>query len=68
MVYFGFGKNYIVTKEGTFFEEYYPINVPQYAVDGNYFLTGCKFNENETGLEAVGSIYSQAFVVGGQVG
>lgn len=58
-------KNYIVTKEGTFFEEYYPINVPQYAVDGNYFLTGCKFNENETGLEAVGSIYSQAFVVGG---
>ena len=59
------GENYGVYEDGTFFEEYYPVNVPTYAADGNYFLTGCKFNENETGLGAVGSLYSQAFIAGG---
>ncbi len=59
------GENYGVYEDGTFFEDFYPINIPTYATEGNYFLTGCKFNENETGLAAVGSLYSQAFIAGG---
>lgn len=59
------GDAYGVDEEGEYFDTFYPLNIPRYAVDGNYFLTGCKFNENEAGLNAVGVIYSQAFVVEG---
>lgn len=59
------GESYVVTTEGTLFEQYYPYNAPIYNVTGDYFLTGFKAGEAEGGLNAVGAIYSQAFIVGG---
>ncbi len=58
-------ESYVVTSDGTLFEQYYPLNPPIYNATGEYFLTGFKFGEAEAGLNAIGSFYSQAFIVGG---
>lgn len=59
------GDSYNIYEEGEYFDSYYPLNIPIYAVDGKYFLSGWKSGEDEAGLDAIGVMYSQAFVVDG---
>ncbi len=59
------GDSYAIYEEGDFFDSYYGLNIPIYAVEGKYFLSGWKSGENESGLDAMGVMYSQAFVVDG---
>ncbi|MGI6781360.1 MAG: hypothetical protein ACOX56_00765 [Acholeplasmataceae bacterium] len=35
-------ESYVVTSDGTLFEQYYPLNPPIYNATGEYFLTGFK--------------------------
>lgn len=57
--------SYKVRTEGEYFESYYALNIPIYAVDGQYHLSGWKSGEDESGLDAMGVMYSQAFIVDG---
>lgn len=59
------GETYKVHTEGEYFDSYFPLNIPIYSVDGTYFLSGWKSGVSEAGLDAIGVMYSQAFVVDG---